>query len=247
MTEKNIPIRDEEDGEKESGVFHEDGSSPAEGGSDSDEQSGEGESGAAEGAAASQGTTFQGPNLDGFDERDANFSALDGGKQNAGAVSGSAPEGAGDYDVLNAQLREVQEKYIRALADFENYKKRVTKERSDLLKYQGERVFVDLLPVVDNFDRALEASGNYDLSEDGKKLQEGFELIHKMFVQVLEKWQVKGESAVGEPFDPEKHEAISQLPSEEHDDGVIMNELEKAFYYKGKLIRHAKVVVSKAA
>jgi molecular chaperone GrpE len=143
-------------------------------------------------------------------------------------------------------VKEVQEKYLRALADLENYKKRTLKERSDLLKYQGERVFTDLLEVIDNFDRAIESSGNYELSDDGKQLLEGLQLIHRMFVQVLEKWQVRGESAVGQQFDPQKHDAISQLPSTDFKPGEVMNELEKGYYYKDKLIRPAKVVVATA-
>lgn len=149
--------------------------------------------------------------------------------------------------VPESSLKEAQEKYLRALADFENFKKRSMKERSDLLKYQGERVFIDLLEVVDNLDRALEAANSYELTEDGKKLREGVELIQRMFLQVLKKWEVRGEGAVGDPFDPQKHEAISQMPSAEFAPGMVMNELEKTYFYKEKLIRPGKVVVAMAA
>ncbi len=149
--------------------------------------------------------------------------------------------------VPESSLKEAQEKYLRALADFENFKKRSMKERSDLLKYQGERVFIDLLEVVDNLDRALEAANSYELTQDGQKLREGVELIQRMFLQVLKKWEVRGEGAVGEPFDPQKHEAISQMPSAEFAPGVVMNELEKTYFYKDKLVRPGKVVVAMAA
>lgn len=149
--------------------------------------------------------------------------------------------------VPESSLKEAQEKYLRALADFENFKKRSMKERSDLLKYQGERVFIDLLEVADNLDRALEAANSYELTEDGQKLREGVELIQRMFLQVLKKWEVRGEGAVGEPFDPQKHEAISQMPSAEFAPGVVMNELEKTYFYKEKLIRPGKVVVAMAS
>jgi len=152
----------------------------------------------------------------------------------------------GEKTVPESSLKEAQEKYIRALADFENFKKRSVKERSDLLKYQGERVFIDLLEVVDNLDRAIEAADSYELTEDGQRLREGVALIHRMFLQVLKKWDVRGEAAIGETFDPQKHEAISQMPSSEFAAGVVMNELEKTYFYKDKLIRPGKVVVAMA-
>lgn len=172
--------------------------------------------------------------------RDADFSAFDQGEL---AEDGEGSNGSNTAaDTANNALKEMEQKYLRALADFENFKKRSLKERSDLLKYQGEKVFIDLLGVVDNFDRALE-----NAQAEPAQLREGVELIHRMFDQVLAKWDVKSEAAVGTPFDPNKHEAISQMPSEEHPPGTVVNELEKAFYYKDKLIRPAKVVVSLAA
>ncbi|MCB0321440.1 MAG: nucleotide exchange factor GrpE [Bdellovibrionales bacterium] len=164
--------------------------------------------------------------------RDADFSVFENDS------SGSS----GREQELEAELRDAKERYLRALADLDNVKKRTAKERSDLLKYQGERIFLDLLEVVDNFDRAME-----NVEADSDTLREGVALIHRMLKQVLVKWDVQGESAVGKKFDPTQHEAISQMPSAEAEPGTIVNELEKPYFYKDKLIRPGKVVVSVAA
>jgi molecular chaperone GrpE len=125
------------------------------------------------------------------------------------------------------------------MADFENFKKRALKEQSELLKYQGERVIVDLLEVLDNLDLALNHS-----SADAEKLKTGLEMIQKMFVERLGKWDVRGESGVGSLFDPQRHSAISRVPGADAKPGTIVGELKKAYFYKDKLIRPGEVVVA---
>ncbi|RME58338.1 MAG: nucleotide exchange factor GrpE [Candidatus Dadabacteria bacterium] len=139
---------------------------------------------------------------------------------------------------LEKELEKAHNKYLRALADLENYQKRVLKERSELLKYQGEKLIVDLLEVVDDLERALEHK-----ESDPEKIKEGLSLIYKRFTDLLSKWGVVGESAVGKEFDPAKHEAISKVESEEGE-GKVVDELKKAYYYKDKLLRPAQVVVA---
>ena len=127
------------------------------------------------------------------------------------------------------------------LADFDNFKKRTLKERSDLIKYQGEKVFVDIVEVLDDLERAIEFSG-----ADPEKLKSGLELIRKNFVERLGKWEVRSESAIGADFDPTKHAAISQIASEGAKVGAVIGELKKAYFYKDKLLRPAEVVVAAA-
>lgn len=165
-------------------------------------------------------------------ERDADFSALDE-NQGASAI------GLAKVRELEAAVQENKEKYLRALADFENYKKRALKDRSDLLKYQGERVFTDLLDVIDSFERAL----SYDGAQMGE-FKQGIELIYKLFNDFLAKWEVRGESAIGQVFDPNIHAALSQIPAEDVEPGQVVNELKKAYFYKDKLLRPAEVVVA---
>lgn len=142
-------------------------------------------------------------------------------------------------DKLRAELAETKERYIRLMADFENFKKRALKEQSELLKYQGERVVVDLLEVLDNLELAIAHS-----SAEHDKLKAGLEMTQKLFVEKLARWDIKGESGVGKAFDPQKHQAISRVASKDGKAGTIVGELRKAYHYKDKLIRVGEVVVA---
>ncbi len=102
-----------------------------------------------------------------------------------------------DVEVLTKDLADAKDRYIRLMADFENFKKRALKEQSELLKYQGERLIVDLLDVLDNLELALTYS-----SADYEKLKAGLEMIHKIFVERLGRWEIRGEASVGAEFDP---------------------------------------------
>lgn len=170
------------------------------------------------------------------DGRDADFSKLN--------RSGSAENGGGQADrsameKLESEIKEYKDKYLRALAELENYKKRALRDRSELLKYQGDSIFLDFLPVLDSLELALQHS-----EAEPEKLKSGVALIHKMFLDVLSKWQVRGESAIGKGFDPQIHSALSTVPTADTAPGTVINELRKAFFYKDKLLRPAEVVVA---
>jgi molecular chaperone GrpE len=149
-------------------------------------------------------------------------------------------EAASESEVfkLQQETNELRGNYLRALADLENYRKRAIKERSDLLKYQGERVFVDMLDVLDNLELAIEHS-----ESNPDQLREGVKLIHKMMVDIFDRWEVKAEAALGKPFDPSRHNAITQMAAEGKEAGTVLNELKRAYFYKDKLLRPAEVVV----
>lgn len=149
--------------------------------------------------------------------------------------AGSQDEG----EQLKALLEGEKDKYLRLLAEFENYKRRAIKDRGDLLKYQGEQLITELLEVLDNLDLALTYS-----SAEHEKLVSGLQMVQKMFTDKLEKWGVKGESCVGKDFDPVKHSAISKVPGGDNKPGTIVGELKKPYYYKDKLIRVGEVVVA---
>jgi molecular chaperone GrpE len=163
-------------------------------------------------------------------------------------VESGAEEGAGSSAVeaervaLEKELAESRDRYLRLMADFENFKNRALKEQSELLKYQGERVIVDFLEVLDNLDLALNHS-----AADAEKLKTGLEMIQKMFVERLSKWGVRGETGMGVVFDPQRHSAISRVPGTDAKPGTIIGELKKAYFYKDKLIRPAEVVVASEA
>jgi molecular chaperone GrpE len=140
---------------------------------------------------------------------------------------------------LEVELSQQRESYLRALADFENYKKRAIKERSELIRYQGERVFVDLLDVVDNIERALASAGG-----EGTAFRTGVELIAKMFTELLTKHEVRPVSAIGKDFDPQKHEAINQIEVDDAKPGTVLSELRKAYFYRDRLLRTGQVVLA---
>ena len=138
------------------------------------------------------------------------------------AVNGQGKDSsaADEQASIEAQLADAKDRYLRLAADFENFKRRALKEQSELLKYQGEKIVVDMLEVLDNLELALShTSANQD------SLKAGLEMVHKLFVEKLGKWQIRGESSVGSQFDPQKHSAISRVPGAES--GVIVGELKK--------------------
>lgn len=197
------------------------------------------------------------PARENAEARDADFSTLEGEKaaetnssdqaSHAGQASGAqstesaASSGSGDSEVarLRAEIEEHKDRYLRALAELENYKKRSLKERSEMLKYQGERIIFDLLEVADNLELAKSHSG-----ADAEKIRAGLDLIHKLFVDVLGKWEIRSSSAMGKEFDPTQHQAISKVTVDDTKPGTVINELKKAYFYKDKLLRPADVVVA---
>ena len=145
-------------------------------------------------------------------------------------------------EVAKKELADLQQNYLRSLADLENFKKRAMKERSDLLKYQGERVITDLLEVMDNLDLAV--SQEETSLED---LRTGLILIHKKFEEILNKWGVVSNSTLGKPFDPQIQEALSMVADPANSPNTVIQEIRKAYSYKDKLIRPGQVIVSKEA
>lgn len=140
---------------------------------------------------------------------------------------------------LKAEVEELKDKHLRSLAEFENYKKRVIKERSELIKYQGENIVKDILNVVDDFERAIKFS-----DADPSTLKDGVQMIYKAFIDALGKHEVRGESSIGRTFDPVKHAAISKVPAPDKEADEIIDELKKPYFYKDKLIRVGEVVIA---
>jgi len=137
---------------------------------------------------------------------------------------------------------ERQDQLLRLGWEFENYKKRVQKEKSDLMKFGNESLLKALLPILENLERAIDHGKK--MNENGPLLQ-GVEIILRQFLTILERFGVKPVAAMGESFDPEKHEAVSQAESDQEPNGVI-SELEKGYLFHERLLRLAKVLVSKA-
>jgi len=134
------------------------------------------------------------------------------------------------------------DQWLRLRAELENFKKRVQKEKSDLIKFGNENLLKAMLPTLDNLARAIDHGRS---AKENSSLLEGVEITQKQLFSILEKFGVKPIQAVGEIFDPEKHEAISQQESDQEPSRVIA-EVEKGYFFHDRLLRPAKVIVSKA-
>jgi molecular chaperone GrpE len=147
-----------------------------------------------------------------------------------------------ELELVRKEAGENFDKFLRLAAEFENYKKRIEKERSIALKYAEENILKELLPSVDNLERAVELGR---CTEGGDVLLEGVELTLKGLRDTLDKFGLKPISAVGAPFDPNYHEALAMEASEEIPANHILREFQKGYLFKDRLIRAAKVVVSR--
>jgi molecular chaperone GrpE len=124
----------------------------------------------------------------------------------------------------------------------ENFKKRVAREKEEAIRYWNEALVKDLLPVLDNLERAVEHA---ELGGNGKPLLAGIELVLKGFLEVLEKHGVTQISAKGEPFNPQKHEAFAQVESTDHEPNTVVEELHKGYFMADRLLRPSLVSVAK--
>ncbi len=139
-----------------------------------------------------------------------------------------------------------QDKLLRIAADFENFKKRMERERTLIMKYAGEHILREMLPVVDNLERAL-GHGKGEMADAEKNLAslfEGVELTLKSLQNSLDKFEVKPIESTGQPFDPNRQEAMTMEASDTVPASHVISEFEKGYFYKDRLLRAAKVIVS---
>ncbi|GIP57718.1 nucleotide exchange factor GrpE [Paenibacillus woosongensis] len=154
----------------------------------------------------------------------------------------SSAEGSNtEAEALRAELEEQQQRLLRAQADFDNFRRRTQKEKEELGKYASAKLITELLPVIDNFERAI-ASG--EQGTDVSSYAKGVEMIFRQLEGVLGNEGLKAMETVGEPFNPEFHQAIMQVESDEHEEGIVVEEVQKGYMLKDKVIRPAMVKVS---
>ena len=145
-------------------------------------------------------------------------------------------------DQLTQERSTLLDQLLRRQAEFENYRRRVDRERAETYARSRAEVVLELLPVIDNFERALaslEHSGN-----DAKNLRQGIELIHRQLNDALAKFGLEPVESVGQAFDPNLHEAVSAEPSSEHEENTVIAEFERGYRLGEKLLRPAKVKVA---
>ena len=148
---------------------------------------------------------------------------------------------ADDLAALRQKYEELNDTHLRLRAEFDNYRKRTMREKADLIKMGGEGALKNLLPVIDDFERALQ---NIPTTEEVKALREGVELIYTKFINYLGQQGVKAIEAVGKPFDTEEFEAIATIPAPQPDlKGKVIDCVQTGYVLYDKVLRHARVVV----
>jgi molecular chaperone GrpE len=152
-----------------------------------------------------------------------------------------ATQPADELEQLRRQAAEAQDRYLRGQAELENTRKRLRREMDDERRYAELTLLADLLPVIDNIDRAIGAA---EKNADAASLLSGFKMVGQQLNRVLEKHQVKPIDAEGQPFDPAVHEAILQQPSEDHPPGTVIGVGQSGFKLHDRVVRPAQVIVS---
>jgi molecular chaperone GrpE len=150
---------------------------------------------------------------------------------------------AAEVEDLRRQLAEKQDRLLRALAEVDNVKRRTQREREDYVRYANEGLVRDLLPIIDNFDRALEAAR---ATQEAAKVVDGVALIQRELLKVLERVGVTRYSAVGERFDPNRHEATGRVVSAHQPPDTVVAELGAGYMLNGRVLRPAQVLVAAA-
>jgi molecular chaperone GrpE len=162
---------------------------------------------------------------------------------NEDAVPDIVPEGeaADPNETIQREKDALQDRLLRTAAEFDNYRKRMDRERRDLSEFVSADVLKDLLPILDNFERALQAPA----TPETDAFRKGIELIHKQMLDLLKKRGVKPIEALGTDFDPNFHQAVIHEASADHREGEVMQELQRGYLLGDRLLRPAMVKVAK--
>lgn len=148
-----------------------------------------------------------------------------------------------EIESLRTELNEMKDKYLRKVAEFDNFKKRNLKDRMELIQTAGKEVITDLLDVLDDFERAEK---QMNTAEDPKQIKEGVQLVFAKLKNILTAKGLKPMETLHREFNPDMHEAITEIPAPSEDlKGKVLDEVQKGYYLNDKIIRYAKVVVGK--
>jgi molecular chaperone GrpE len=142
---------------------------------------------------------------------------------------------------LEAQVKNWQDKLLRKAAEFENYKRRTENDQFNLINYAAESFIVKLLPIVDDFERTLE---HIDDIDNNKSVKDGIKLVYEKLLKVLNDQGIKKMQTKGQPFNVDYHDALMQKKDDSVPDHTVLEEIESGYFYRDKVIRHAKVIVS---
>jgi molecular chaperone GrpE len=165
---------------------------------------------------------------------DAAPEAPDAGEESLGALRS-------ELDARAREATEARDRYIRTLAEFDNYRRRTGREREDWRRQAQEELLREILPVLDNFDRALAAAPTPGTDQ---AFRTGVELIHRNFLAALERLGVRPFVAIGEPFDPTRHEAVGRVERSDVEDQTVISEAQRGYLLRERVLRPAQVVVA---
>jgi molecular chaperone GrpE len=146
------------------------------------------------------------------------------------------------FQAAVAQAAELKDRLLRAQAEWDNSRKRILREKEEAVRYAGEAILERLLPVLDNFETGMAAAQS---ATDAKAIAQGLEMVLAQFRQVLRDAGVEAIDAVGQPFDPHRHEALGHHESAEHPEGQVLTQMRKGYKLKDRLLRAASVFVAK--
>jgi molecular chaperone GrpE len=172
---------------------------------------------------------------------EATYAAEETDAEQTQAADAAGSEGHPELEQAKKAAEENYQRFLRTQADFDNFRRRTQKEKEEFAKYASLKLIEQLLPVVDNFERALAASKD---NNDFESLAKGVNMIFRQLEQVLTSEGLQAMETVGTPFNPEYHQAIMQVESEEHEEGIVVEEVQKGYMLKDKVLRPAMVKVS---
>lgn len=165
------------------------------------------------------------------------------GKKEEAAEESVQESSSDELEKLQEELKEANDKYLRSLAELENARKRMQKEKQDLVQWAQKELLLDLLAPLDHFGNALSFTGQ--AGEEVQHWAKGFEMILQQFEQVLDAKGIKPFESVGQPFDPHQHEAVEMVETDDAEPGVVLKELIKGYRWNDEVLRPARVQVAK--
>ncbi|WP_051189338.1 nucleotide exchange factor GrpE [Alicyclobacillus acidoterrestris] len=154
-------------------------------------------------------------------------------------ASNDAAQSEAQVDPKDQEIADLQQQLLRTRADFDNFRRRTRAEKEELSQFATKKLLSDLLPVVDNFDRAMQA-----VSDADEQIRTGIEMVHRQFQAILSQYGVTPMNAEGEAFDPTRHEAVMQEAAEGVEPNVVLQELQRGYLLHDKVLRPAMVKVS---
>ena len=160
--------------------------------------------------------------------------------------TGQAADLHASLEAKEKEASENYDRYLRAMAELDNYRKRAARDKEDAIKYGNEKLIKDILPIMDSLDRALHQASEVSVRNNFEAFQQGLELIHSQILGCLERHGVAKIAAKGEEFDPDRHQALMQVETPEMEGNRVVDEYESGYTLNGRLLRPSKVSVSKS-